>query len=276
MAAHLDQIVAATRRRVMETRRSADLRALEHAAAEHTPRGFRRALVEVAKSGPAVIAELKKASPSKGLIRAEFDVAELAHELESGGAAALSVLTDEEFFQGSLENLRIASANVRVPCLRKDFIVDEFQVLEARANRADAILLIVAALEQQELAGLARRARELQLDVLCEAHDEADLQQALDAGCDLVGVNARDLKTFAVDLQTLFRVAEKIPSGTLAVGESGIQSGGDISRLRRAGYGAFLIGETLMRAERPGEALRQLLAASGPLTANYQRPTTVP
>ncbi len=276
MGAHLDQIVAATRRRVMETRRSADLRALEHAAAEHTPRGFRRALVEVAKSGPAVIAELKKASPSKGLIRAEFDVAELAHELESGGAAALSVLTDEEFFQGSLENLQIASANVRVPCLRKDFIVDEFQVLEARANRADAILLIVAALEQQELAGLARRARELQLDVLCEAHDEADLQQALDAGCDLVGVNARDLKTFAVDLQTLFRVAEKIPSGTLAVGESGIQSGGDISRLRRAGYGAFLIGETLMRAERPGEALRQLLAASGPLTANYQRPTTVP
>jgi indole-3-glycerol phosphate synthase len=276
MAAHLDQIVVATRRRVMETRRSADLRALEHAAAEHTPRGFRRALVEVAKSGPAVIAELKKASPSKGLIRAEFDVAELAHELESGGAAALSVLTDEEFFQGSLENLQIASANVRVPCLRKDFIVDEFQVLEARANRADAILLIVAALEQQELAGLARRARELQLDVLCEAHDEADLQQALDAGCDLVGVNARDLKTFAVDLQTLFRVAEKIPSGTLAVGESGIQSGGDISRLRRAGYGAFLIGETLMRAERPGEALRQLLAASGPLTANYQRPTTVP
>jgi indole-3-glycerol phosphate synthase len=276
MGAHLDQIVAATRRRVMETRRSADLRALEHAAAEHTPRGFRRALVEVAKSGPAVIAELKKASPSKGLIRAEFDVAELAHELESGGAAALSVLTDEEFFQGSLENLQIASANVRVPCLRKDFIVDEFQVLEARANRADAILLIVAALEQQELAGLARRARELQLDVLCEAHDEADLQQALDAGCDLVGVNARDLKTFAVDLQTLFRVAEKIPSGILAVGESGIQSGGDISRLRRAGYGAFLIGETLMRAERPGEALRQLLAASGPLTANYQRPTTVP
>jgi indole-3-glycerol phosphate synthase len=276
MGAHLDQIVAATRRRVMETRRSADLRALEHAAAEHTPREFRRALVEVAKSGPAVIAELKKASPSKGLIRAEFDVAELAHELESGGAAALSVLTDEEFFQGSLENLQIASANVRVPCLRKDFIVDEFQVLEARANRADAILLIVAALEQQELAGLARRARELQLDVLCEAHDEADLQQALDAGCDLVGVNARDLKTFAVDLQTLFRVAEKIPSGILAVGESGIQSGGDISRLRRAGYGAFLIGETLMRAERPGEALRQLLAASGPLTANYQRPTTVP
>jgi indole-3-glycerol phosphate synthase len=233
-------------------------------------------LCEVCESGAAVIAELKKASPSKGLIRAEFDVASLARELEAGGAAALSVLTDEEFFQGSLENLQLASASVRVPCLRKDFIVDEFQVIEARANRADAILLIVAALQQSELVALVAAARAHGLDVLCEAHDEAELARAVDAGCDLVGVNARDLKTFAVDLATLFQVAAKIPRGVLAVAESGIKSGHDISRLRAAGYGAFLIGETVMRAERPGEALKQLLTASGSLTTNDQRPTTVP
>ena len=266
MSARLDTIVAATRRRVLKTRRDADLRALERAAAEHQPRGLRRRLVEAGESGPAVIAELKKASPSKGLIRADFDVARLARELEAGGAAALSVLTDEEFFQGSLENLRVASTNVQLPCLRKDFIVDEFQVLEARANYADAILLIVAALEQQDLAALAASARTHGLDVLCEAHDEAELARALDAGCDLVGVNARDLKTFAVDLETLFRVAGKLPRGVLAVAESGIQSGHDISRLRAAGYGAFLIGETVMRAEQPGDALRRLIAETGVAT----------
>jgi indole-3-glycerol phosphate synthase len=276
MAPHLDQIVAATRRRVADTRRTADLRALERAAAQHTPRGFRRRLAAAGESGPAVIAELKKASPSKGLIRADFDVAALARDLEVCGAAALSVLTDEEFFQGSLDNLRVASANVHLPCLRKDFIVDEFQVLEARANCADAILLIVAALEQRELIALAASARKQNLDVLCEAHDETELSRAFDAGCDLIGVNARNLKTFAVDLDTLFRVAEKIPRGTLAVAESGIRSGDDISRLRAAGYGAFLIGETVMRAERPGEALKQLLGASGLLTTNDQRPATVP
>ena len=276
MAAHLEQIVAATRRRVAETRRTEDLRALERAAAEHEPRGFRKRLGDVGASGAAVIAELKKASPSKGLIRAEFDVARLARELEGAGAAALSVLTDEEFFQGSLENLRVASANVNVPCLRKDFIVDEFQVLEARANRADAILLIVAALEQAELLALSGAARKHGLDVLCEAHDEAELQRALDAGCDVLGVNARDLKTFLVDLELLFSMAEKVPQGVLAVAESGIRSGHDILRLRAAGYRAFLIGETVMRAERPGEALKQLLAASGSLATNDQRPTTVP
>jgi indole-3-glycerol phosphate synthase len=262
MSVDLETIMAATRRRVADSRRTTDLHTLERAAEEHTPRGFRRRLAEVSESGPAVIAELKKASPSRGLIRADFDVVGLARELEAGGAAGLSVLTDEEFFQGSLENLRVASANVRVPCLRKDFIVDEFQLLEARANCADAILLIVAALEQAELTALLARARKTGLDVLCEAHDATELQRALDAGCDLIGVNARDLKTFAVDLGTLFRLAEKLPSGTLAVAESGIQSGHDISRLMAAGYGAFLIGETVMRAQRPGEALRQLLASA--------------
>ena len=169
------------------------------------------------------------------------------------------MLTDEEFFQGSLDYLRQASAATSLPCLRKDFILDEFQILEARANSADAVLLIVAALEQSELASLAQSARSYQLDVLCEAHDEAELQRALDAGCDLIGINSRDLRTFEVNLDTLFRVAEKIPRGCLAVAESGIDSGADLAQLRAAGYNAFLIGESLMRAQSPGTALTGLL-----------------
>jgi indole-3-glycerol phosphate synthase len=219
-------------------------------------------LEEKSRAGVAVIAELKKASPSKGLIRAEFRVEELAKELEAAGAAALSVLTDEEFFQGSLANLRNVSAIVKVPCLRKDFIVDEFQLLEARANSADAVLLIVAALTQTELTGLARDARSHGLDVLCEVHDEEELQRALDAGCDLIGVNSRDLRTFKVDVETAFRLAERLPKNVVKVAESGIRSGEDIARLRAAGYQAFLIGETLMRAERPGEALLALVASA--------------
>jgi indole-3-glycerol phosphate synthase len=260
MPAFLDEIVAATRRRVAETRREANLRELERRAEKHAPRGFRRALDSRSKDGVTVIAELKKASPSKGLIRAEFRPAELARELAAAGAAALSVLTDEEFFQGSLANLREASAAVKPPCLRKDFIVDEFQLLEARAHCADAVLLIVAVLSDAELSALARGARERGLDVLCEVHDAEELQRALDAGCDLIGVNSRDLRTFKVDLENAFRLAEKFPANVLRVAESGIRSGSDITRLRDAGYQAFLIGESLMRAERPGEALRALLA----------------
>jgi len=207
----------------------------------------------------AVIAELKKASPSKGLIREQFDPAKLAREMEDAGAAALSVLTEPEFFQGAIQNLRLASESTTIPCLRKDFIVDETQIVEARAYRADAILLIVAALTQTELVQLVARAGDAELDVLCETHDEEELQRGLDAGCDLVGVNARDLRTFHVDLQTLFRLAKRIPRGVLAVAESGIGSASDIGELRAAGYGAFLIGESLMRAPRPGEALRSLL-----------------
>ena len=262
MAVSLDQIVGSTRGKIAATKRVADVRELERMAEQHRPRGFRRALAEKSRAGVAVIAELKKASPSKGLIRAEFRVEELARELEAAGAAALSVLTDEEFFQGSLENLRLASAAARVPCLRKDFIVDEFQLLEARANSADAVLLIVAALTNSELNRLALGARLNELDVLCEVHDEVELQRALDAGCDLIGVNTRDLRTFKVDVDTAFRLADQLPRNVVKVAESGIQSGEDIARLRAAGYQAFLIGESLMRAERPGEALRGLVAGA--------------
>jgi indole-3-glycerol phosphate synthase len=265
MPASLDAIVAAARQRISQRRvgsgGDSDLRALERAAAAHTPRGFRRQLRRVARDGNAVavIAELKKASPSKGLIRADFRPSNLARDLEQAGAAALSVLTDEEFFQGSLDYLRQASDNSSLPCLRKDFIVDEIQIVEARANRADAILLIVAALDQKEMAGLAMAARSQGLDVLCEAHNEEELQRALDAGCDLIGINSRNLQTFEVNLQTAFRLVEKIPATCVRVAESGIQSGADLGRLRSAGYDAFLIGECLMKAEDPGEALKELI-----------------
>jgi indole-3-glycerol phosphate synthase len=262
MAAFLDRIVAATRARLAETRRVGDRHVLEQLAGQHVPRGFRQALHQKSRDGIALIAELKKASPSKGLIRADFDPVKLARELESAGAAALSVLTDEEFFQGSLENLRRASAAVKIPCLRKDFIVDEFQLLEARANAADAVLLIVAALSSEELNELGAAARSRGLDVLCEVHDNQELQQVLDAGFDLIGVNARDLKTFKVDLETALALAEKIPAGVVRVAESGIHSAEDVARLRAAGYDALLVGESLMRADSPGEALRGLLAPS--------------
>jgi indole-3-glycerol phosphate synthase len=267
MRASLDSIVAATRQRLLQrasaqlssSRRNSDRRALERAAAAHTPRGFRNQLRRVAQDGIAIIAELKKASPSKGLIRADFRPSELARDLERSGAAALSVLTDEQFFQGSLDYLRQASSSSSLPCLRKDFMVDEFQIVEARANRADAILLIVAVLNQKELVSLAGIARSHSLDVLCEAHDEQELQRALDAGCDLIGINRRNLRTFEVNLETAFRLVEKMPATCVRVAESGIQSGADLARLRSAGYEAFLIGESLMKEERPGEALAKLI-----------------
>lgn len=271
----LADIIAATRHGITQRLAESDLDAMERMAADHKPRGFRRALQSASKERVAVIAELKPASPSKGLIRSDFDPAELARDLEAAGAAALSVLTDEEFFQGSLANLRIASENSVLPCLRKDFIIDEFQILEARANCADAVLLIVAALSDDEVRSLAERARKYDLDILCEVHDEEELGRALDAGCDLMGVNSRDLKTFKVDLNTAFRLADSLPPNVVSVAESGIASGADIARLRSAGYDAFLIGETLMKAKHPGDILKSLTADAMELsrTTNDQQPS---
>ncbi len=256
MPSKLEEIIAAARARLPETKSAADVRALEQCAANHQPRGFRSRFRIAVKSGPAIIAEMKKASPSKGLIRADFPVAEL------GGASALSVLTDEAYFQGSLHNLETASQVTSLPCLRKDFIVDEFQLLEARAHCADAVLLIVAALTQEELMDLSGRARALKLDVLCEVHDATELQRAFDAGCDTIGVNNRNLHTFRVDLNTSLQLAELMPGDVLKVAESGIETADDIAKLRAAGFEAFLIGESLMRAPNPGEALANLLARS--------------
>jgi indole-3-glycerol phosphate synthase len=259
---YLPEILTHTRKVVAERKAAADVRALERAAATHQPRGFARALREAAKTRTAVIAEVKKASPSKGLIRADFDPAWLAQELEAGGAATLSVLTDEKFFQGSLEYLRQASAAVKIPCLRKDFMVDEFQVLEARANAADAILLIVAALTDAELRALRDSARAHGLDTLCEVHDAEELDRAQALECECVGVNSRDLRTFEVSLDRACELAAKLPKDAVKVAESGIHTHADMARLRAAGYDAFLIGESLMRKAKPSEALRELISGS--------------
>jgi indole-3-glycerol phosphate synthase len=257
---YLPEILAHTRTLVAERKASADLRVLEQQAAAHQPRGFALALRAKALRSPAIIAELKKASPSKGLIRPDFDAAALAVEMQQAGAAVLSVLTDEKFFQGSLENLRRASAAVSIPCLRKDFTVDPFQVVEARANCADAILLIVAALTDAELRTLRDEARRFELDVLCEVHDEAELDRALSLECECIGVNSRDLRTFEVSLDRASQLAAKLPESAVRVAESGIHTREDIQRLRSVGYEAFLIGESLMKQPRPGDALQALLA----------------
>jgi len=237
---------------------------LERRAALHAPRGWAKALRKRAADGPAVIAEIKKASPSKGLIRANFDVAWIAQRYEAGGAAALSVLTDEPYFQGGLVNLEQASAAVKMPCLRKDFMVDEYQIAEARAHAADAILLIAAALTDAEMKQFASAAHAAELDVLVEVHTAGELDRVLDAlgetGADAIGVNNRDLKTFHVRMETSLELVERIPHAVVRVAESGIATSDDVSRLRASGFDAFLIGESLMRQTDPGAALRALLA----------------
>ena len=263
--ANLDDILAAKRQWVAKTRQTADMRALEEKALNHSPRGFRKRLVAMSQVGPAIIAELKKASPSKGVLRGSFPVGSLANQLAKNGASALSVLTDEEFFHGSLSNLLEASAATELPCLRKDFIVDEFQIIEARAHRADAVLLILSALNDADFRQFLARARELQLDALCEVHDADELKRAIDGGADIIGVNSRNLRTFEVKLETLRDLAPDIPGRVLRIAESGITSGHEIGELHNYGYGAFLIGETLMRASDPGKRLRQLLEEANSL-----------
>jgi indole-3-glycerol phosphate synthase len=235
---------------------------LEQQALHHTPRGFAAALRSRSDNGPAVIAELKKASPSKGLIRTDFSAASLAPTMEAGGAAALSVLTDEPFFQGSLENLQAASGTTTIPCLRKDFIVDDYQIVEARAHGADAVLLIAAALSDAELARLSTLARDYALDVLCEVHTREEAQRIRYLGCSLVGVNNRDLRTFNVRLETSLELAAELPPDAVLVAESGIHDPADTLRLHAAGYRAFLIGETFMRQPDPGHALTAWITAA--------------
>jgi indole-3-glycerol phosphate synthase len=259
MATQLDQILARTLLDVNDRKDSADFGQIERAAAAHTPRGFAAGLRAAAETRPAIIAEIKKASPSKGLIRRDFHPARLARSFEHAGAAALSVLTDEEFFLGSLEHLSAASQAVSLPCLRKDFILDPFQILEARAAGADAILLIVAAHSDASLHDLHAEAVTLGLDVLCEAHDRDEIKRAVDLGFDLIGVNSRDLRSFTVRTDSLIELAPYLPATALRVAESGIRSAEDIARLQAAGYGAFLIGEALMRQPDPGAALALML-----------------
>ena len=263
MSTHLERILTATRATVAAAKIGTPAAEVERQAALHQPRGWAQALRQRAAEAPAVIAEIKKASPSKGLIRADFDVAWLAGRYLAGGAAVLSVLTDEPFFQGSLRNLELASAAVPLPCLRKDFLVDEYQIAEARAHHGDAILLIAAALTNEEMNRFARRAHELGLDVLVEVHTGEELDRVLDtlggSGADAIGVNNRNLKSFEVRLETSLELVARIPSGVVRVAESGIVTSADLARLRNAGFDAFLIGESLMRQPDPGAALTALL-----------------
>jgi len=222
-------------------------------------RDFRGALL--ARS-PAIIAEIKKASPSRGLLTANFDPVHIAREYENGGASALSVLTDEHFFQGSLADLRQARETVALPVLRKDFTLDEYDVVEAAANGADAILLIVAILDAARIRRLRELACSYRMSVLVEAHDESEIETALKAGADLIGINNRNLKTFDLKIETSLRLAGCIPSGVVKVAESGIHSAADINLLRDAGFQAFLVGEHLMKSPSPASALRALTGGS--------------
>ncbi len=225
-----------------------------------SPRGFAAALLV---DGPAaVIAEAKKASPSKGVIRADFDPRVIARNYRDGGASAMSVLTDETFFQGSLAYIPMVRAEVALPVLRKDFIIHEAQIREAALWGADAILLIAAILDRSQMVDFLQQAAELGLDVLTEVHDEAELEKSLAAGARLIGINNRNLRDFTVDLETTFRLQRQIPVDIPVVSESGIRSGDDMARLAAAGITAVLIGETLMRADDQAAALRQLRQAA--------------
>ena len=259
MPSQLDRILAHTLIEVEQRKAAVSLPELERRAAAHRPRGFAAHLRRAAELRPAVIAELKRASPSRGTIRAELHPAEMARGLESAGAAALSVLTDSEFFRGSLADLTEASQAVSIPCLRKDFILDPFQILEARAAGADAILLIVAALEDSQIALLQAFAMDLGLDVLVEAHDRREIDRAVALEAAIVGVNSRDLRSFAVDTDSLLVLADALPPDVLRIAESGIRTPEDIARLRDGGYEAFLVGEALMRQPEPAAALALLL-----------------
>lgn len=222
-----------------------------------TKREFRAALL--ARS-PAIIAEIKKASPSKGTLREDFDPAALAREYEQGGAAAISVLTDEPFFQGSLAHLSLARDAVSLPALRKDFTLDEYHVVEAAANGADAILLIAAILDRREIRTLRALALQYGMAAVVEAHSEQEVKTALAAGADIIGVNNRDLRTFQVSLETSLRLAADIPDGVVKISESGIQTPDDIRRLADAGFSGFLVGESLLTSASPAAALRRLIA----------------
>jgi indole-3-glycerol phosphate synthase len=256
----LRTIVAATQR-ITEVRREAEsMTALERRAASAAPRGDRFEAGLRVEDRFNVIAECKRRSPSKGVLAPIYDPVAIARQYEAGGAAAISVLTEPTFFDGSLEHLAAVRQSVSLPLLRKDFIVDEYQLFEARANGADAILLIVAALDQMSLVQLQQRAWDLGLAALVEVHDEEELTRAIDAGARVIGVNNRNLRTLAVDQDASYRLAARMPAQVAAVSESGLQTRDDLERLSAAGYHAFLIGERFMKDANPATAIRALVA----------------
>ncbi len=255
----LNRIIESRRAEVARRKRIMPETVLRIAAGKAAaPRDFTGAL---ARHKLNVIAEIKKASPSAGLLRREFEPAALARTLEQAGAAALSVLTEEESFQGALAHLRDARAAVSLPVLRKDFIVDPWQVWEARAAGADSFLLIAAALDDATLAALLDLGREVGMEALVEVHTSGELERVLDAGARIVGVNNRNLHTLEVRVETSWELVDLIPEDRVAISESGLRSAEELRKLRDAGFDAFLIGESLMREADPGAALGRLLAA---------------
>ena len=262
----LATIVAAARRAVAERTEARSPRALERAAGEQNPRAvaFREALTRADRYN--VIAECKRRSPSRGVLRSDYRPETIAQGYVAGGAAAVSVLTEPAFFDGALVHLTEVRAAVAVPLLRKDFVVSEYQLLEARAAGADAVLLIAAALTDDELRDLLFEARNQGLAVLVEAHDEVELARALDAGAMIVGINNRNLRTLEVDLTASHALIGQMPDTVVAVAESGLKHAADLVSLRREGYDAFLVGESLMTRDDSGEALRELLADATPTT----------
>jgi indole-3-glycerol phosphate synthase len=253
----LDRILEARLAEVEHRKKVLPETALKYGVAAATPlRDFAAALTRPSVN---VIAELKPASPSRGIIRDPFDPVALGISLESAGAAALSVLTEGEFFRGTLKNLRDARKNIKIPVLRKDFIFDPWQVWETRANDADSFLLIVAALTDKQLTALLTLGRELKMEPLVEVHTPAELDRALQAGAKIIGVNNRNLKTLDVRVETSFELIEEIPDECIAVSESGISTHDEIAKLHAAGFDAFLIGTSLMLSPDPAAALCSLL-----------------
>jgi len=257
----LRKIEAYKRTEISEAKVRMPFATLERNVRDHDPpRGFVHAIEQkLNERRIALIAEVKKASPSKGIIRPDFDPLEIAEIYQDNGATCLSVLTDEHFFMGHLRFLALIRETVSLPLLRKDFICDPFQIYEARAGGADAILLIAAILDLNQLREFHAIAKELHLDVLLEVHDEAEMEMALQTDCPLIGVNNRNLRTFVTDLATTGRLARMMPAERLLVAESGINNRADILRLQADGAGAFLIGESMMREEDIGAKLRELL-----------------
>jgi indole-3-glycerol phosphate synthase len=257
----LATIVAATERITASRKAREPLASLERRAQAGSPRGplFEQRLRRA--DGFNVIAECKRRSPSRGVLAADYDPVRIASAYAGGGAAAISVLTEPTFFDGALEHLRAVRAAVDVPLLRKDFVVDEYQLFEARANGADAVLLIVAALDQAALESLQARAWQLGLATLVEVHDREELTRAIDSGARVIGVNNRNLRTLQVDVKASDALAARMPKDVVAVSESGLQSRADLERLAAAGYGAFLIGERFMTDPDPASAIRLLIGS---------------
>ncbi len=273
----LDRILADTREQLQRRIREVPQRELEaetrqreaEEGAASGPGRARRRFGEALKApGIGVIAEFKRRSPSAGVLREHADVAEIVAAYERGGACALSVLTEGPSFDGSLEDLRLARQASALPVLRKDFVIDPYQLHEASAAGADAVLLIVAALDSRELVALREQALTLGLDALVEAHDESELEIALEAGAELIGINNRDLRDFSVDVERTHALLSQMPAEVTVVSESGIASPGQLAELKRAGVAAVLVGESLMRAQDPAQALRALRSVVGDTAAN--------